>query len=84
MEKVFKQLVKFLADAGVAPDRVGQVETEDGCTYTDDAPITYVDAGIITINVNGEIFADGERVAQMESKEDAWFQAQDMIACLSF
>ena len=84
METAFEQLIRFLGDAGIAPDRVGQVETEDGCTYTDDAPIFYIDGGqgIITINVNGEIFAYGEQVAKMETRDDAWFQAQDMVACL--
>lgn len=83
VSNVFKQLVSFLDEAGVSPDRVGQIETENDCTFEDDAPITYIDEGqsLITVNTNGKIFAHGEKVAQMENREDAWYQAQEMIWC---
>jgi hypothetical protein len=83
VSKVFQQLISILDEAGVSPDRVGQVETEDGCTFEDDAPITYTDDGgaTIVIYTSGEIFSDGEWVARMEEREDAWYQAQEMIQC---
>lgn len=83
VSKVFQQLIAFLDEAGVSPDRVGQVETEEGCTFENDAAITYIDDGqsMITVKTNGEIFAHGEKVAQMETREDAWYQAQDMAWC---
>ena len=85
MSKVFKQLIKFLADVGISPDRIGQVETEDGCTYDDDAPITYQDDGsTIVIHPDGSIFENGQMIAKMEHDDDAWYQAKDMVAVLAF
>ena len=81
MSNTFKQLIEILDEAGVSPDRVGQVETEQGVLYEEGASITYIDEdkAVIVVNTSGEIFSSGEKVAQMVLREDAWYQAQEMI-----
>lgn len=81
MSNTFKQLIKILNEAGVSPAREGQVETEEGVIYDDAASITYTDEDgfLVVINSKGEIFSNGAKVAEMAIKEDAWYQAQEMI-----
>lgn len=85
MAEVFEQLVKLLDDVGISPDRIGQVETEEGCLYENDAPLIYQDAGAtIVIYPDGSIFENGQMIAKMELYEDAWYQAKDLAAVLAF
>lgn len=81
VSKVFQQLLEILDEAGVTPDRVGQIETEEGTLYEDSAPITFVDeeGAEVIIKTDGSIWAYGQQVGQMELREDAWYQAQEMI-----
>lgn len=79
--KVFQQLLEILDEAGVTPDRVGQIETESGCEYENDADIFFIDeeGAEVTIKTDGTIWVYGGQVAKMELREDAWYQAQEMI-----
>jgi len=81
MSNAFQWLLKILDEEGVSPDRVGQIETEDGTLYEESAPVTFVDeeGAEVIIKPDGSIWAYGEQVAQMELREDAWYQAQEMI-----
>jgi len=81
VSNVFQQLLEILDEAGVTPDRVGQIETETGCLYKNDADLTFVDKDgeQVVIRIDGSIWSNNKQVALMEIREDAWYQAQEMI-----